>query len=150
MRHWTTQGNTKDIIGFPPKPTPATCIWSPTLKREIEIIERVQQRATKIVPGLTNISYHKHLIKLGLPILAYRRVRFDMIELNGYDYVNGINNKLLVNQVRRTRCHSVKLIKPRCRKSLRKHSFSLHSTLGILSQIKQSQQHLPLINLNLN
>ncbi len=24
MRHWTTQGNTKDIIGFPPKPTPAT------------------------------------------------------------------------------------------------------------------------------
>ena len=92
-----------------------SCIWSARLKRDIEIIERVQRRATKLVPGLTNIPYHDRLIKLGLPTLAYRRVPFDMIEvfklLHGYDYVNDINNKLLVDQVRRTRGHSVKLIK---------------------------------------
>ena len=43
--------------------------------------------------------------------------------LNGYDYVNEVNNKLLVDQVRRTRGHSFKLIKPRSRTNLRKHSF---------------------------
>ncbi len=46
--------------------------------------------------------------------------------LNEYDYVNEINNKLLVAQARRTRGHSVKLIKQRCRTSLRKHSFFHH------------------------
>ncbi len=66
-----------------------SCIWSPRLKRDIEIIERVQRRAKKLVPGLTHVPYHERLIKLGLPTLAYRRARFDMIEvfklLNGYD-----------------------------------------------------------------
>ncbi len=79
------------------------CIWSPRLKKDIEIVERVQQRATKLVPGLRNIPYHERLIKLGLPTLSYRRLRFDMIQvfklLCGYDFVNEINTKLLVDQI---------------------------------------------------
>ncbi len=37
MRHWTTQGNTKDI-GFPPKPTPATDMTSPAGHYQVILI----------------------------------------------------------------------------------------------------------------
>ncbi len=59
--------------------------------------------------SLKKLSYYGHLIKLGLPTLAYRKVRFDMIEifkvLIGCDCVNEINNKVLLDQVRRTKGH---------------------------------------------
>ena len=53
----------------------ANCIWSPMLHKDIQLIERVQRRATKLTPGLREMSYEERLIQLRLPTLAYRRLR---------------------------------------------------------------------------
>lgn len=55
-------------------------IWHPHLRRHINMIEAVQQRATKQVPALKDLSYEDRLRRLKLPTLAYRRHRGDMIE----------------------------------------------------------------------
>jgi hypothetical protein len=47
----------------------------------IEKIESVQKRVTKQFPGMKNLSYPERLKKLGLPTLAYRRIRGDLIEV---------------------------------------------------------------------
>ena len=56
-------------------------VWSPHLKRLIDKIENVQIRATKLVDGLSNLTYADRLRKLDLPTLAFRRKRIDLIEL---------------------------------------------------------------------
>ena len=65
----------------------ASCIWHPFLKYNIDAIERVQRRATKIVPSLKNLSYEDRLKKLGLETLEYRRHRADLLE--AYRIMNG-------------------------------------------------------------
>ena len=56
-------------------------IWSPHLKKYINMIENVQIRATKLVDGLSTFNYPERLLRLDLPTLVYRRARGDMIEL---------------------------------------------------------------------
>jgi len=67
-------------------------VWSPYLKKDIELIERVQRRATKLVKGLKFKSYEERLSALGITLLEQRRVRGDLIQcfriLNGFDKVN--------------------------------------------------------------
>ena len=65
-------------------------IWNPHKIKLKEIIEKVQRRATKSVPGLKDLSYEERLKRLKLPTLAYRRMRGDMITVfkllnKGYD-----------------------------------------------------------------
>ena len=51
------------------------------IKRNIDMIENVQKRATKQIPGMNNLPYEERLRKLELPTLSYRRLRGDMIEV---------------------------------------------------------------------
>ena len=55
-------------------------VWSPHLKMDIDLIEKVQKRAVRMVPGMKNLSYEERLAKLGLTTLVERRFRGDMIE----------------------------------------------------------------------
>lgn len=59
----------------------ASSVFHPYKVADIDLIESVQRRATKQLPGLRNLSYPERLKKLRLPTLAYRRVRGDMIEM---------------------------------------------------------------------
>ena len=59
----------------------AQAVWSHHLKKNINILENVQIRATKIVDGLANLDYPERLKKLGLPTLVFRRARGDIIEV---------------------------------------------------------------------
>ena len=55
------------------------------------MLERVQRRATKMIPKLRNISYEMRLKECGLTTLETRRLRGDQIEvfliLNGYENI---------------------------------------------------------------
>jgi len=53
----------------------------PYKKCDIEIIEKVQKRATKLIISLKHLSYNERLKQLQLPTLKYRRLRGDMIKV---------------------------------------------------------------------
>ena len=100
--------------------------WSPQFKKEADLIEKVQERATKVIPGFRNLSYEERLKTMKLPSLKYRRKRGDLIEV--YKYVNGyynVNENLLTkDSSTRTRGHAHKLSKKHCRLKLRQNFFS--------------------------
>ena len=101
--------------------------WRPYRKKDIDMLERVQRRATKMVPKLRNISYEIRLKECGLTTLETRRLRGDQIEvfkiLNGYENIDR-NMFFTVKEERRTRGHGVTLAKKQCRLDIRKFSFS--------------------------
>jgi len=55
-------------------------VWHPMLRKDKDMIEAVQHRATKMVPGLAKFSYEDRLHRMDLPSLEYRRLRRDAIE----------------------------------------------------------------------
>ena len=77
------------------------------------MLERVQRRATKMVPGVQSKSYEARLKELKLPSLAFRRLRGELIEtykmLKGFENVRKENFfKLDKNSV--TRNNGFKLV----------------------------------------
>jgi len=54
-------------------------VWSPYKKGDVEVIEKVQKRATKLVILFKKLLYTDHLVHLGLLTLKYRRLLGDMI-----------------------------------------------------------------------
>ena len=40
--------------------------WSPQLRKDIDAVERVQRRATRLIPGRARLSYEERLKETGL------------------------------------------------------------------------------------
>ena len=57
----------------------ANIAWGPTFITDQKSLEKVQRRATKMLPELYNLTYAERLRHLKLPSLYYRRRRGDMI-----------------------------------------------------------------------
>ena len=110
----------------------ASSVWHPYKAQQIEMIEGVQRRATKQIPGLSELSYEERLKRLKLPTLTYRRNRGDMIEvykiLTG-KYDRGVANfiKLRKDHITREegRGHSKRIYIQRPKLNIRKHSFTV-------------------------
>ena len=54
-------------------------VRSPQHRRDVELLERVQRRATKMTPGREHLSCKDRLRELGLCSLERRRLRGDLI-----------------------------------------------------------------------
>ena len=65
-------------------------IWYPLWKRQSSAIEKVQRRATKMIPQLKTLSYQCRMETLGLPSLKARRTRGDLIQ--AYKIFNRIDD----------------------------------------------------------
>ena len=102
--------------------------WSPYLKKDIMKLEKVQRRATKLVPSLSHLPYEERLQRLGLTTLEQRRTRGDMIEtfkiLKGIDRIKTESPFLVLDDRQQgTRGHCMKLVKPRHRTQKRNEFF---------------------------
>jgi hypothetical protein len=119
----------------------ANQVWAPNLKKHIIEIENVQRRATKQLPGLSDLTYEQRLRKLKLPTLNYRRTRGDMIEM--YKIITGKYDPAVSdfvvknNQDPNTRGHKYKLQKKSCRLNITKNSF-VHRSVNVWNNLPRN------------
>ena len=107
-------------------------VWFPYLEKDIEEVESVQKRATKMLRCTKGMSYEERLRFLHLPTLVYRRYRGDMIQtfkmINGY-YDNEVLPKLemrsnIVTSGRAHRGHSKQLYMAKSNTNVRANYFT--------------------------
>ena len=68
----------------------AVSVWSPNLIKDVDRLEKVQRRATKLIPDIRNKSYENRLKYLNMFSLKKRRLRGDLIQ--AFKILKGIDN----------------------------------------------------------
>ena len=100
--------------------------WRPFLKKDIDLLEKVQRRATRMICDIQKLNYEDRLSYQGLTTLKTRRLRGDVI--HAFKIVKESGGKELNNYFKlasnNLRGHSLKLCKPRCNLNVRKFAFS--------------------------
>ena len=104
-----------------------SCIWGPFFKTDQKAVERVQRRATRLIPELRGKPYSERLRLLDLPSLYYRRRRGDMIKT--YQVLHSEvdvqpEHFFTPSLDHRTRGHQWKLNKGQTQTMARRHCFS--------------------------
>src|SRR5664279_51238 len=106
----------------------ASCIWSPSYVTLVNLIESVQRKFTKRLPGCMQHDYATRLAKLDLQSLELRRLHSDLIlvykmlfkriDLDVSDFF------VLSSNDHNTRGHRYKLVGHQCRINMRQHFFA--------------------------
>ena len=96
-----------------------------TIQKDIDAMERVQRRVTRLIPGLARLSYEERLKETGLYTLERRWLRGDMMEM--FKIMKGrdkISEDELFNRADgdRTRGHSLRVKKRRVKTVVRPRS----------------------------
>ncbi|KFP29170.1 hypothetical protein N325_05507, partial [Colius striatus] len=113
-------------------------LWAPQLKRDREVLERVQHRATKMIRGLKHLSYVERLWELRPLSLEKRRLRGDLINI--YKYLKGgcpeVGTSLFSTvSSNRTRGNGMKLEHKKLHLNIRKNYFTV--------QVREPWHRLP-------
>ena len=107
--------NNVTLWSLPTRPHLEYCIqaWRPYCKKDVDTLERIQRRATKINPELRDLGYEECLKECGLTTLETRR--YENIDRNMFFSVKKVEHEV---------GHEVKLVKDQCRLDIRNYSFS--------------------------
>ena len=119
--------------------------WSPYLEKDKQILEKVQARATKLIPSIQHLPYEDRLARLKLTTLERRRERGDLIQT--YRIMTQIDKTKPENffersEYSRTRGHSMKFTKFRSRLDVRKNFYS-QRVVNIWNKLPQSVVQAP-------
>ena len=101
-------------------------VWYPLNKNDRARVEKIQQRATKLVPYLKHLLYENRLHRLGLSSLQFQRDRADII--NTFHIIKDIDNIstskfFTFNDTNRTHYHPHKLFLSLSKRKIGQHSF---------------------------
>ena len=117
--------------------------WNPHLRKDVDMLEKIQRRATKLIPELRDLTYEERLKECGLTTLETRRLRGDQIEvfkiLNGYENIDS-NIFFEIKESKITRGHNYTLVKKQSRLDVRKFSFS-QRTINIWNNLSTDCVH---------
>ena len=123
--------------------------WSPYLRKDVDMLEKIQRRATKLIPGLRDLTYEERLKECGLTTLETRRIRGDQIEvfkiLNGYENIDS-NLFFQIKESKITRGHNFTLVKKQSRLDVRKFSFS-QRTINVWNKLSEECVHASSVNM---
>ena len=100
--------------------------WRSHLKKDIDKLERVQCRATKLIPELSILSYEDRVQQCKLTTLETRRVCGDQIEVFKVTHrIEGLDSGMFFKYRtdNGTQGHSWVLAKERCKLDIRKYAF---------------------------
>ena len=81
------------LCSVPVSPHLEYCVqmWSPQYRREMDLLECIQRRATEMIQGMEHLSHRDRLKELGLISLEKRRVQGDLIAV--FRYLRGSYRK---------------------------------------------------------
>jgi len=106
----------------------ASCVWSPTYTAAIKLIESVQRKFTKRLPGYSHLDYASRLRRLKVESLELRRLHSDLIltykMLFGLTSISVSDFFSFPNHIHNTRGHAYKLLENHCRINVRQHFFA--------------------------
>ncbi len=126
--------------------------WCPYQKSDINILERVQKRATKVISSIKHLSYNQRLQKLGLTTLETRRLRGDLIEQfkisRGIDEVNFFvpKTKPLSSDTYDLRGHNQRLAKQRVKNCPSRENFFTSRIVNHWNSLSQTAINAPTLN----